>query len=289
MTGFGTANYETEQISISVEVRAVNSKFLDASYRSIGGFIDKELEVKNLAAKILERGKVHILLKFADKASVQLPLTPNTPLLEAYYQAHEVLADRLGASKQDLLRIILGLPDAYLSSSQAENDREKYWQTILEMVEKALHACDAYRAEEGKSLEKQFHDCLDTIENRLQWIHENDKERQASVRERLEKQIKEFVKSEHFDKNRFEQELIYYIEKYDISEEKIRLQSHLDYMRQELANEQTSGKKIGFISQEIGREINTIGSKANHAGIQRCVVEMKEELEKIKEQALNVL
>jgi uncharacterized protein (TIGR00255 family) len=289
MTGFGSATYETETLSIAVEVRSVNSKFLDISYRSIGGFLDKELEVKNLIGKILERGKIHLSIKFADKTSVQLPIRPNVNLIKAYYRELEGLATEVGADKSDLFRLVLGLPEAYISTSQVESEREKHWSLILELIEKALHLCDQFRLEEGKNLEKQFQTCLETIAERLQWISEKDPERQQNLRERLERQLGELTKSEHFDRNRFEQELIYYIEKLDISEEKVRLQSHLDYFSQELQAPQASGKKLHFISQEMGREINTIGAKANHALIQRWVVEMKEELEKIKEQSLNVL
>ncbi|MCC5946185.1 MAG: YicC family protein [Bernardetiaceae bacterium] len=288
MTGFGSAQLDKEDCSIHIEIKTVNSKYFDASLRLSSVFSDKEIEIKNLASKILERGKVYINIQYTPKGKALVQPTVNSELVSAYYQSLITIADRLGAPRNSLFELAMQIPDAM----RLETDEEsltQHWLYMVETLKEALSDCDTFRKDEGAALTDKFASYIAEIADYLQKIMALDAERLAHVRQRLHKQIADFTSHEKFDENRFEQELIYYIEKLDIEEEKVRLQRHLDYFLENLHSEKGSGRKLNFIAQEIGREINTIGSKANYAPMQHLVVEMKETLDKIKEQVLNIL
>jgi uncharacterized protein (TIGR00255 family) len=207
----------------------------------------------------------------------------------AYYQQLQEVANELGADQGDLLRLALQLPEAYLTESSSDETSAQEWIFIRAVIEDALRTCDEFRAKEGQELAVNLTAYVTRIGKMLTEIESHDPERIQKIRERITTHLQEVVANENFDRNRFEQEMIYYIEKLDISEEKVRLRLHLDHFMEVLRGQEAPGKKLNFISQEIGREINTIGSKANDAVIQRFVIDMKEELEKIKEQSLNIL
>jgi uncharacterized protein (TIGR00255 family) len=211
----------------------------------------------------------------------------NEPVIAEYYKTLSGLANDLGAPHQDIFRMVMTMPDAYSSDTDAEA-LEEDWSLVRDTLIKACIACDGFRLQEGMALEKELIAYTERIRTLLDQVEAFDPRRIARTRERLQ-QVAELVANDNFDPNRFEQELIYYIEKFDISEEKVRLRSHISFFLETLHSSEANGKKLGFISQEMGREINTIGSKANDPDVQRLVVGMKEELEKIKEQSLNVL
>ena len=286
MTGYGKATLDTQEVTIVVEVKTLNSKFLDANLRLPRVFSEKELEVRNLLADKLERGKVNLNLDFkrnATEASVVL----NEDLFKAYYQQFSSLAEATGASQQELFKLALQSPE--VMTSKDTGIPEEDWKLVREQLELALDRCNEHRADEGKGLKEKLLSYIHIIGENLKKVEEQDPRRTAHVRERLRNHMNEWMADDRVDENRFEQELIYYIEKLDIAEEKVRLQSHLDYFVEIINKTAAPGKKLGFIAQEIGREINTMGAKANDAVIQKLVVGMKEELEKIKEQTLNLL
>ena len=288
MTGFGNFLLENESITLNVEIKSVNSKSQDFSIRLPKQFQDKEPEVRNLLGQILERGKVGLNIDYA-KNNVDKPrLKVNTTLFKNYYEELKNNAEMVGASTDEIFRIVIQMPEV-METNKSEEDAESEWTIIFGGIKEAVVKCDAFRIAEGKILEGMLRSYILKIENLLDKVIEQDPLRISKIREKLKAKVEEYVPAEKLDANRFEQELIYYIEKLDITEEKVRLKSHLDYFIETMATQEGSGKKLGFIAQEIGREINTIGSKANEASIQKWVVEMKEELEKIKEQSLNVL
>ncbi len=288
MTGYGSSNLENEEYTINTEIKTVNSKYLDCSLRLPKLFADKEIEVKNLAQKILERGKVYINLNYVSKGENISQLVVNQQLVSSYYEAMLKSAKELNAPTNDIFRIAMMQDNVFIEKAN-EEAIESHWKAIYQTIEKALLDCNEFRKEEGKSLQNHIQGCLNSIQNSLAEIGKIEPRRMEKVRQKLEKNIESVVNSDKFDKNRFEQEVIYYAEKLDIAEEQVRLKTHIDYFLKELNKSTTSGKKLNFIAQEMGREINTIGSKANDADMQHFVVEMKEELEKIKEQTLNVL
>ncbi len=281
MTGFGKHVIQLPTKKITVELKSLNSKSLDLNVRMPSAYREKELELRKLIANSLQRGKIDIGLYIeltGDETTAQV----NESAIRQYMKQLRAIAD---GDDLRLMEMALRMPDA-LKTEREDIDEEEY-RTILKALEKALVEINLFRSEEGKSLETDFLDRLATLKSLLQKVIEMDPERLATVRERLEKAVAD-LKTE-IDANRFEQELIYYLEKYDITEEKVRLANHLDYFSSTLLSDDSNGKKLGFITQEIGREINTIGSKANYAPMQQLVVQMKDELEKIKEQMLNVL
>ncbi len=286
MTGYGGVNAETETYNLNIEVKSLNSKYFDLSLRLSSVFSDQELLVRNLASKYLIRGKIQLSISYSNKANLLEQVTLNQELIEKYYHDLKQIASEVGASKKPLFQIAMTLPNVYKNTQQPYNEQE--WAVIEANIVKALQMCDQFRIDEGKNLQKMLEECAAKIADYLNQIEKLDPERMVRLRERLHKQVADFVNSDKFDPNRFEQELIYYVEKLDINEEKVRLRSHLKYFA-EVMPESDGGKKLNFIAQEIGREINTIGSKANDATIQRLVVMMKDELEKIKEQLSNVL
>ncbi|WMJ75580.1 YicC/YloC family endoribonuclease [Cytophagaceae bacterium ABcell3] len=287
MTGFGSASSDSEDRLIVVEVKSLNSKFLDTNLRLPKEYADKEIEVRNLLANLLERGKVSLNIEIQQKKDTKPKVAVNRAIVKQYYKDLQETAEELGVSNSDLFRMALGMPKAIETDIEAEDNAEE-WKQITDTIRAAIDKCNSYRADEGLSLKEKFGAYIEKIAMLLEQVIAHDPKRIENVRERIQTHMNDYLNNEQIDKNRFEQELIYYIEKLDITEEKIRLKNHLDYFVKTMESD-GSGKKLGFIAQEIGREINTIGSKANDANIQKCVVEMKEELEKIKEQVLNIL
>ena len=287
MTGFGRAESFTSDLNIVVEVKSLNSKYFDSIIKMPKVFSDKELEVRNVIETRLVRGKVAVNIDYLNKTTGNQPQVINKPLLKRYYTELKDMAIDLSDEKADIFRIALYLPDVI--SPEIANEEEKNWEILKTKLLEAVDQCDAFRTREGEHLIKELESYIHEIENSVQEIDEIDPERIQQIKDRILTNLKELIPDDEYDPNRFEQELIYYIEKLDISEEKVRLKGHLEYFLKELQNEVSNGKKLNFIGQEIGREINTIGSKANYAPITQRVVLMKDNLEKIKEQLLNIL
>ena len=281
MTGFGKHVVQLPTKKITVELKSLNSKSLDLNARMPQGYREKELELRKVIASALERGKIDFSLYVeitGDDTSSEI----NGAVVKQYMKQLRNIAD---GDDLRLMEMALKLPDT-LKTERDDVDPEEY-QAILRALDSALEAIQAFRTEEGRILEADFAARLKNLHELLEEVNKQDKARLQTIRERLQKALAD-LKME-VDANRFEQELIYYLEKLDITEEKVRLENHLNYFRETMASGESNGKKLGFISQEIGREINTIGSKANFAPMQQVVVQMKDELEKIKEQMLNVL
>lgn len=285
MTGFGKATIELPGKKITVEVKSLNSKQLDASIKIPGSYKDKELEIRSEITKILERGKIDFYLS-VEISGDQSNYTINKPLVLHYYNELKALSEEIGETIE-LLPLALKMPDV-LKTVREDIDEEE-WSHVLIAVDEALTKADLFRTEEGTLLAKDFEYRIGLIRKYMLEVVPFEKARVPVIRERLMKDITELVDSSKFDPNRFEQELIYYIEKLDITEEKVRLAKHIDYFLNTIKEEGSQGKKLAFITQELGREINTMGSKANDADIQKLVVQMKDELEKIKEQLMNIL
>lgn len=288
MTGYGLSHFENDVYAVNVEVKTLNSKFLDLSIRSPKQFSDKELDIRNLVSGVLDRGKVSLSIEFVNKTGEELPIGINEELFASYVQKYQSLADAAEIAPGDLFKLALQSPNVMVAVSEKNTDPEE-WERVKETILRALEKCDVFRLDEGKVLEGKFLENLDIIREGLEQIKIADPQRKERIRQRIQGNFKDWLEENSFDLNRFEQELIYYFEKIDITEEIVRLESHLDYFRKNLLEGNNQGKKLGFIAQEIGREINTIGSKANDAFIQRHVILMKDELEKIKEQTLNIL
>lgn len=287
MTGFGLASSDDENVKFVVEIKSLNSKFLELNLKLPRAYSDKELLLRNICSKDIERGKVNVAVNIERSNDTQKGATINTVLLTRYYKQLEEINSTLGANSTNLLQTALHFPEVitYTEEEIGENDWEILQQTFL----KALANFNQFRADEGSVLRT---DLELRIQNILNFFAEIDKLaplRVPQVKARLTQFLEESVGKVNVDQNRLEQELIYYIDKLDSTEEKTRLKSHCDYFMSTLKSKDANGKKLGFISQEIGREINTMGAKANDAHIQQLVVGMKEELEKIKEQLLNVL
>ncbi len=288
MTGFGSARLDADQYSISVEIRSLNSKSMDMSVRLPKFLSDKEYDIRNMVQKALVRGKVGVNIEFSKNKAQKAKNNINKELLQAYYSELNAAADMLGASKDDLFRLALHMPEVQ-QQEQEEEVTDADWAKVQPLVEEAIQNINAFRSDEGKALTAEIMAYIDRIRILLAEIDKHDPARMEHIRGRIRGHLNEISTSEHFDQNRFEQEMVYYIEKLDIAEEKVRLVNHLHYFTETVYLPEPTGKKLGFISQEIGREINTIGSKANDATIQHHVVDMKEELEKIKEQINNIL
>ncbi len=286
MTGFGNAVAESGSKTITVEIKSVNSKFFDLSLRLPSAYKDKDLELRSELAKDLERGKVDVSIVL-DSPDSPKKTSINTTLVKAYHEELKSLSEDLKLNTTDYLGLILKLPEV-LNTDKAVADPEE-WNQMRSTLSKALESFQSFRKKEGESIEKDLKERNRQIELRLKEIEKLEPNRITAYRKKLTMSLEEFIQSNNIDRNRFEQELIFYIEKIDISEEKVRLRTHCEYFLKTLTESTSNGKKLAFITQEIGREINTIGSKANDADIQKLVVEMKDELEKIKEQILNVL
>ncbi|MBC2838404.1 YicC/YloC family endoribonuclease [Robiginitalea sp. SC105] len=281
MTGFGKHVIQLPGKKITVELKSLNSKSLDINARVPQAYREKELVFRNRIAQELERGKVDMSL-YVELTGDQPSAEINAAVVRKYMDQLRELAD---GEPQGFLEMALRLPDS-LRTEREEIDPEEYAAIEAALLE-AIGELQQFRRDEGKALEADFRQRIAAISAHLKEVESRDGERLAAVRERLQKAVAEIRES--VDENRFEQELIFYLEKYDITEEKVRLSKHLEYFGQSLESADSNGKKLGFICQEIGREINTIGSKANDAPMQRIVVQMKDELEKVKEQILNVL
>jgi len=288
MTGFGQSTYDDGQRQINVEIKSLNSKFLDLNLRLPKLFSEKEIELRNLVSEKLERGKVSIVVEYQRYGDASLKQSYNEALFVAYYSELKKLADRVVAPYDNLFQLALSSPDV-IQNSQKEEGNDDEWNIIRKLLNESIQKCDQFRKAEGDVLGKMLKDCCALIGEELKNVEALDPKRVQRIREKLKGNVDAFFGEEGYDTNRLEQEIIFYVEKLDINEEKVRLKTHLNYFIQILQEAQANGKKLGFISQEIGREINTIGSKANDAEIQKHVVVMKEELEKIKEQLNNVL
>jgi uncharacterized protein (TIGR00255 family) len=287
MTGFGKSVAEIPQKKISIEIKSLNSKSLDLNARLPWLYKEKESEVRNIISQKLDRGKIDLTMNFDVLDSEIVPVINKSVVKNYYVQLKEIAGELKINSDDQLLSTIMRLPDA-LKTEKPELD-EKEWELVREKLNEAIGQLDEYRIEEGKSIEADLIRCVGKILTSLQDVEKFEGDRIARIRERLNASLSESVGTENIDKNRFEQELIFYLEKLDINEEKVRLKKHCEYFLEKIASIPPNGKILNFISQEIGREINTIGSKANDASIQKLVVMMKDELEKIKEQSLNVL
>lgn len=287
MTGFGLASADLESVKFAVEIKSLNSKFLELGLKIPKSFSDKELLLRNLCNKEIERGKVSIAITVERGEETQKGATINAALLESYYRQLLEINLALGADTTNLLPSILNFPEVI--SYKEEEASEKEWEILHQTFLAALKNFNRFREDEGKVLKADLELRIKNIMGFFDEIRQLAPLRVPQIKARLTQLLEESVGKINIDQNRFEQELIYYIDKLDITEEQTRLKSHCDYFIATLADKDANGKKLGFISQEIGREINTMGSKANDAQIQQLVVGMKEELEKIKEQLLNVL
>lgn len=281
MTGYGKCILELPSKKITIEVKSLNSKNLDINARVPSTYREKEMALRDLIGKSLTRGKVDFNL-YVEITGEEVTTVINEEVVKDYIWQLKNIVD---GDATELLKMAVRMPDA-LKTQREELDEEEYAK-IETTVKDALKSINEYRSDEGKVLENDFRMRINNIQDLLEEVAKIDPDRIANVREKLQKAVSD-LKTE-VDENRFEQELMYYLEKYDITEEKVRLSNHLSYFLESLDSKDSNGKKLGFISQEIGREINTIGSKANYAPMQQVVVQMKDELEKIKEQALNVL
>jgi uncharacterized protein (TIGR00255 family) len=292
MTGFGKSQKEIQDLQIRVEVKSLNSKFTDIFCRVPKSLSAKEIDIRNYLTQQLERGKMELNLHLQKNTeNIEQSILPQGQI-STYFTELKRLATELGVQNIDensLYLQAMSMPSLHSSDNSQDNDDEieALWKVVFEAVQEAVKECKEFRAREGKVVEDKFREYIASIKFGLAQVLEQDKIRMPGIRERMRNALLELGLKEDFDKNRFEQEVVYYIEKFDISEEKVRLATHLDYFIEIL--EEGNGKKLNFMAQEIGREINTIGSKANDSTIQRLVVNMKDELEKIKEQTANVL
>jgi uncharacterized protein (TIGR00255 family) len=287
MTGFGKALTEVSGKKINVEIRSLNSKQLDLNFRIPYIYKEKELELRSEVAKQIERGKVDVSI-YLESIQDGIPAAINKTLARFYYNELKSLSEELKEKDQNLLPLVLKMPEVLKGEKEIVELDEAEWKEIKKAVDQAIEAFQKFRSDEGRTLAKEFKSRIAIIASLLQEVVKLDGLRITNIKERIKTNLAEAIDKDKIDQNRFEQELIYYIEKLDITEEKLRLKTHLDYFTSTM-EELAAGRKLGFITQEIGREINTIGSKANDSGIQKLVVQMKDELEKIKEQLLNVL
>lgn len=289
MTGFGQAIHDNGQAQLSIEIKSLNSKFLDLNLRLPKAFSDKEPEIRNIVNENLERGKVSVLIEYARIGDEEIKQNYNTALFKKYFEELKKLADEVDVTAgPGIFELALASPEV-VQSKLRDDVSEEEWQWVKKALHEAIDRCDSFRLQEGQVLQDMLLGCCKKIHADLSAVESLDPVRVTRIRERLKGNAASFLGEGGYDANRLEQEIIYYIEKLDINEEKVRLRAHLNYFEDTLNASQSNGKKLSFISQEIGREINTIGSKANDAAIQKHVVGMKEELEKIKEQLNNVL
>lgn len=288
MTGFGLATTDFQNVKFAVEIKSLNSKFLELNLKLPRAFSDKELFLRNICSKEIERGKVSVNISVERNDESQKGATINASLLSKYYKQLQAISEGLGILPSDnLLQSALNFPEVISYTEEVADDHD--WEQLQQTFTKALKNFNQFRADEGKVLQSDLELRINNILSFFAEVDQLAPARVPQIKARLEQFLEEAVGKLNIDQNRLEQELIYYIDKLDITEEKTRLQSHCDYFLQTLKSNDANGKKLGFISQEIGREINTMGAKANDAQIQQLVVGMKEELEKIKEQLLNVL
>ena len=281
MTGFGKAEIQFENKNYILELRSLNSKGLEINSRLPVHVREIEIQLKKSIGEFLKRGKIDLNLNI-ENISESSAKTINVATVNQYIEQLRSIED---GNRLELLKIALKLPDTL--KTEIKDFDESEIELIESLLKKAIDALNGFRSDEGKILEIEFNKRLVNLEGLLKEVEIIDPERSTKIKEKLNAALEKLPTE--VDQNRFEQELIYYLEKYDITEEKVRLKNHIDYFKKTLDSETSNGKKLGFIAQEVGREINTIGSKANHAGLQKLVIQMKDELEKIKEQLLNVL
>jgi uncharacterized protein (TIGR00255 family) len=287
MTGYGIASIDSEGTKYTVEIKSLNSKFLELSLRLPKTFAEKEFQLRNDCSKQIERGKVNLFVN-VEKANTKVNAAGiDKDLLKHYYEQLKAVSVDLDEPTSNLLQLALGLPEVV--KYEEETATEEEWNVAEKTYQQALAAFQQFRSDEGNVLEQDVKYRIGIILKNLDLVEIEEPKRVPVIKERLNQFLSDAVGREAIDQNRFEQELIYFIDKLDITEEKIRLRTHCNYFIETLKNDDANGKKLSFISQEIGREVNTIGSKANDANMQKLVVGMKEELEKIKEQLLNVL
>jgi uncharacterized protein (TIGR00255 family) len=287
MTGYGIATSDSGRAKYTVEIKSLNSKFLELSLRLPKMFSEKEFQLRTDCSKQIERGKVNLSINVEQANETAKAAGIDRDLLKNYYQQLKAVSEELNENGGNLLQLALSLPEVVRYEEDTVSDEE--WKLVEKTFKQAMDAFQQFRSNEGNVLEQDIKYRIGVILKNLELVEIEEPKRIPVIRERLNQFLSEAVGAENIDKNRFEQELIYYIDKLDITEEKIRLKTHCEYFLETLKNADANGKKLGFISQEIGREINTLGSKANDANMQKLVVGMKEELEKIKEQLLNVL
>ncbi len=285
MTGFGKAKMNVKNKQIIAEIKSVNSKQLDLGLRLPLSLRDKEAEFRSLITEVAERGKVDFNIYF-DGESSERKMVLNKQLAGNYYKELMLFAKDVKADSSNLLGMVMNLPDVFKQEVAVADEEEI--KKVKSLIQSALNEFNTFRKSEGTTLGKELEKRILLILGLLKKVEQADGKRIKLIKERIRKELHDIISKDKVDQNRFEEELIYYVEKMDITEEKVRLKTHCDYFLSTM-KEKSSGRKLGFISQEIGREINTIGSKANDAAIQKMVVQMKDELEKIKEQLMNVL
>jgi len=287
MTGFGKATGEFNGKKIVVEIKSLNSKQLDISTRLAGLYREKDIEIRNEVSQKLERGKIDLSL-YIENSTKETNTQINQSVIEAYYNQIQAISVNTGIEMPaNWFEILLRLPDVMKTESSELDENE--WIEVKKIIAEAIQQLKHFRKQEGKSLEQVFATKIAHIDELLGQIAPYEAERVERIKAKLEENLQNIADKFDYDKNRLEQELIFYIEKLDVNEEKIRLKNHLDYFIETMEKEQAPGKKLGFIAQEIGREVNTLGSKSNHSEMQKIVVLMKDDLEQIKEQVLNVL
>lgn len=288
MTGYGKAVCELPNKKISIEIKSLNSKQLDLNVRIPVLYREKELVIRNEVSSTLFRGKVDLSF-FVESAVPDKVTQINKPVIEEYYRQLKGVSDSLGMDEgqTDFMRVIMPLPET-VKTELAELDPNE-WTQIMDVLKTAVKNITDFRHQEGEMLGKEISMRINKIRDLLTQVDQYENERIEKIKIRLKESLEELAAKSQIDENRFEQELIFYLEKLDITEEKVRLTNHLDYFIETMQQSDPIGKKLGFISQEIGREVNTLGSKANNASLQRIVIQMKDELEKIKEQILNIL
>jgi len=287
MTGYGKALAETPQKKITIEIKSLNSKQLDLNTKLPWLYKEKEPEIRNLVSQKLDRGKIDLTIYF-DMLDEEVSTVINKSAVKGYYLQFKEIASELQINLDDqIFTAIMKLPDTLKTDKQEIPEEE--WLLTKSKILESINMLDQYRAEEGNSIMTDLKKCIGKILSMLQSVETFEQGRIIKVREKLLTLLEENVGRDNVDKNRFEQELIFYLEKFDINEEKVRLRTHCDYFLETVNTPSPNGKILNFIAQEIGREINTIGSKANDASIQKVVVTMKDELEKIKEQTMNIL
>jgi len=287
MTGYGKAECELSDKKIIVEIKSLNSKNLDIYTKIPGLYREKELEIRNIINKYLLRGKVEFIMYY-EITDVSKSTNINATLVKNYYNQLKAIADDLGLeTSEQLLQMAIRMPDTLNTDVNEINEED--WVKIQHTIEQALQQLDAFRVQEGEYLKNDLKSRIQLIMDYKNQILPYEKARTQKVKEKINESLRVAIESQDIDRNRFEQEIIYYLEKLDITEEKVRLTNHCNYFIESIDEPESNGKKLSFVSQEIGREINTIGSKANDSDIQKIVVLMKDELEKIKEQLLNIL
>ena len=284
MTGFGKSTGSFQSKKVSVEIRSLNSKSVDLNARVPSQYKELDAVFRKYIADVLGRGKIDLMVNI-DSIGEDSAVSINRPLAKTYYEDLKALNNELGQQTEDYLSLILRMPDIYNTGREELSEEEKTW--LLELLKEAVSKLDSFRRKEGEDLEREFNARIGDIGRLLSEIPKYEEGRIDAIRERMRKSLED-MQSGSYDDNRFEQEMIFYIEKLDVSEEKMRLSNHLDYFLETMKLPEC-GKKLGFIAQEIGREINTLGSKSNHAEMQKLVIDMKDNLEKIKEQVLNTL